>query len=303
MQEKNDEKIKRPLSAKIRRGLVIFIISLLSLIFLVLILIQTKPVQDFAREKIVTFLEGKLNTKVAIERLGIAFPKMVVLEGVYIEDQTQDTLLAGHKLKVDIALLKLLFNELQINEINLDGITLKIKRQLPDTTFNFQFIIDAFASEEVKPVKESSPMKMAIEKIIINDTRVVYIDVLSGNDLDVHVGHFKTDIRTFDPFNMRYDVPRITLRGLRGRMSQTSPLEIQVVSNEPDPAKTDQQTKYLNFTNKLTELFDIDFEYSNKVSGIITTVKFEELKISPDKIDLENNLIAIKTFEDRKSVV
>lgn len=297
MQEIKDNKIKRSLWAKVRRGIAIFFSSVLALIILILLLIQTETVQNFARKKIVTFLENKLGTQVAIEGLDISFPKMVVLKGIYIEDQTRDTLLAGRKLKVDIDLFKLLSNELQINEINLDGITVKIKRQLPDTIFNYQFIVDAFASDKVKPAGDSIPMKMAIEKIIIDDTRVVFLDVLTGNDADVYLGHFDTDIRTFDPNHLRYDVPRITLKGLRGKVSQTAPLVITAVNTKPDPTKTNQQPQYLKFTNQKTEMYDIDFSYSNEVSGINTTVKFKDLKISPDKFDLENNLISIKRID------
>jgi aspartate carbamoyltransferase regulatory subunit len=120
---------------------------------LILIAIQTAPVQNFARGKIVSFLENKLKTRVEIKRLDIDFPKMLVLEGVYIEDKTKDTLIAGNQLKVDIDMVKLLHSEIQINEINLNQITGKIKRQLPDTIFNYQFIIDAFASPQDTTVK------------------------------------------------------------------------------------------------------------------------------------------------------
>ena len=51
-------------------------------------------------------------------------------------------------LKVDIDMLKLLTNEVQIKEINFDNVTAKIKRVNQDTVFNFQFIIDAFVSNQ-----------------------------------------------------------------------------------------------------------------------------------------------------------
>src|SRR6476620_10252374 len=146
MQQDTTTTHKRSVLAKIGRGFGIFILSILGLIILVLILIQTAPVQNFARKKIVSFLGNKLKTRVEIKGLDIDFPKMLVLQGVYIEDRTKDTLVAGNQLKVDIDMFKLLSSEIQINEINLNGITTKIKRELPDTTFNFQFIVDAFAS-------------------------------------------------------------------------------------------------------------------------------------------------------------
>src|SRR4051812_19644118 len=92
---------KRSLPARIGRGVAIFFLSLILLVLLVLLLIQKAPVQNFARKKIVSYLENKLQTRVEIKHLDVDFPKMLVLEGVYIEDKTKDTLVAGEKLKVD----------------------------------------------------------------------------------------------------------------------------------------------------------------------------------------------------------
>ncbi len=89
MEKTNATPKKRSLLAKIGKGVGIFVLSIIGLIVLILILIQTSPVQNFARKKIVGFLENKLKTKVEIARLDIDFPKMLVLEGVYIEDQNK----------------------------------------------------------------------------------------------------------------------------------------------------------------------------------------------------------------------
>jgi len=253
MQQPKAPTPKRSVLAKIGRGFGIFLISLIALIVLVLILIQTAPVQNFARKKIVTFLGNKLKTRVEIRGLDIEFPKMLVLQGVYIEDRTRDTLVAGNQLKVDIDMFKLLSKEIQINEINLNGITTKIKRQLPDTTFNFQFIVDAFVSAPAKePVKEdtTAPMKMAIDKIIIDKTRLVYLDVVTGNDVDIYLNHFDTRIDTFDPTNLRYDVPSIVINGVRGRVNQAKPMAVTAVVDNPDPSRKNEAPAFLNFTNK-----------------------------------------------------
>src|SRR3712207_2779927 len=105
----------RSLLAKIGRGFAIFLLSLIGLIFILLLLIQTAPVQNFARKKIVGYLSNKLQTRVEIGRLDIDFPKKLVLENVYFEDKTKDTLLAGKQLKVDLDMFKLIKSEIQIN--------------------------------------------------------------------------------------------------------------------------------------------------------------------------------------------
>ena len=297
MQKKITTTKKRTVTARIARGLGIFLLSLVGLVVLLLILIQTAPVQDFGRKKIVSFLENKLKTKVAIKRLDIDFPKMLVLEGVYIEDRTKDTLISGNQLKVDIDMFKLLSSDIQINEINLSGITLKIKRQLPDTIFNYQFIADAFASQDTTTKKDTAALKMAIDKIIVDKTRLVFFDVVTGNDVDVYLNHFDTRIKTFDLNNLRYDVPRIVVNGVKGRINQTKPIEVTAVVNNPNPAVKNEAPKYLNFTNEEILLQDVDLSYSNAVSAMSTRFAMKDLTIHPENFDLKNTAVSIKDIE------
>lgn len=291
------EKKKRSLGFRMARIFGIFLLSLLGLIILVLILIQTAPVQDFGRKKIVSYLQNKLKTRVEIKRLDIDFPKMLVLEGVYIEDKTKDTLIAGNQLKVDIDMFKLLKSEVQINEINLNGITLKVKRQLPDTVFNFQFIADAFASQDTTKKTDTSAMKMAIDKIIIDKTHLVYNDVVTGNDVDLYLNHFDTRIKTFDAVNLRYDVPSIVFNGVHGSVKQMKPIKVTAVVANPNPAAKNEAPKFLNFTNKEMLLKDFDLAYSNEVSAMSTHISLQKLAIHPESFDLKNSVVAIKDIE------
>src|SRR5271154_5310299 len=112
------------------------IVSVIFLVLLIIILIQLPSVQNFVKDKAVTFLQNKIHTKVKIGHISLGLPKLLVLEDVYFEDQKKDTLLAGEKLKVDISLFKLLHHQVEINEINLEGITANVNRGA-DSAFNF----------------------------------------------------------------------------------------------------------------------------------------------------------------------
>ena len=130
-----------------------------------MLLVQTPYVQNIVREQAQHWLAGKLKTKLSIGKLYIGFPQTVELGDVYIEDLQKDTLLAGKSIKVNINMWKLLHSDFAINTVSLEGITAKIKRQLPDTSFNFQFIADAFAGKEASPVspKDSSTPEIGAE--------------------------------------------------------------------------------------------------------------------------------------------
>ncbi|HEX8331420.1 MAG TPA: hypothetical protein VF622_02290 [Segetibacter sp.] len=292
---------KRTLLTKIGRGFAIFLLSIIGLVLLILILIQTAPVQNFARGKAVAFLENKLKTRVEIGRIDIDFPKKIVLEDIYIEDRQKDTLIAGHQLKVDIDMFKLISSEIQINEINLNGVTTKIKRQLPDTTFNFQFIADAFAPADTTTTKttpaDTSALKMAIEKIIIDKTRLVYTDVVTGNDMNVYINHFDTDITTFDPTNLKFEIPSINLNGFTGTLNQTKPLEIQAVTTEATPQRPNTKPKFLQIISDEVLLNNINISYNNDVSNLATQFVVDKLNIYPGDINLEKTTISLDKVE------
>ena len=124
--------------------------TILAFCVLLWILIQIPLVQDFAKDQTVIWLNGKLNTKVAIGKLRVNFPTQILIEKVYLEDQHRDSLLWGNKISIDIALFKLLQNKIEVKSVKLDEITLNIKRLNRDTVFNFNYIIQTFASDTQK---------------------------------------------------------------------------------------------------------------------------------------------------------
>jgi translocation and assembly module TamB len=267
------------------------VIAILLLIVLIFILIQTPPVQNFARKKIENFLEGKLKTEVSIGKLYIGFPNTVSLQNVYIEDRQKDTLLSGGRLAVDISLFKLISSEIEINEIHLEEITAKVKRQLPDTTFNFQFIIDAFAPAQPTATtpKDTAAVKMAIKSVLLDKVRLIYQDVITGNDMDVWINDFATRIDVFDPAKMTFDIPLVQLNGVRARIYQSKPL----VTSEPaskDLAEAALPVT-LNLKFKQVSLQNIDMDYRNDVSAMYANVKLGALEVESNKIDLPAMLV------------
>src|SRR5689334_1883219 len=122
------------------------VLFIVVLFIVVVLLILTPPVQNFLRKKAVTYLENKLHTKVQVGRIYIGLPKKIVVEDVYLEDQKKDTLLSAGSVKLDMAILKLIFKQkVEINSIKLDNITARVNRLGSDTSFNYQFIVDAFS--------------------------------------------------------------------------------------------------------------------------------------------------------------
>ena len=183
--------------------------SVIALLLLLIILIQVPSVQNFVKDKAVTYLHKKIKTKVSLDHISIKFPKDVVLEGFYFEDQKKDTLLAGKRLEVDVELFKLVRSELEINSVSLENTTANISRN-KEGVFNFDYIIKAFDSNEPKD-PNSKPFKISVVKVNLDNINFNFKDDFAKNDVKVKLTHFDTKFNKFELDKINFDIPNINL--------------------------------------------------------------------------------------------
>jgi hypothetical protein len=118
--------------------------------------LQTPSGQALVTTEVTKFLENKFGSKVSAKRIAYHIPDWIELDEVFVADHKKDTLVAAHKLYVDLDMFALLKSKVAINKVELEGIRAKIKRTLPDTTFNFDHIVKAFASPNTTPAKNDT---------------------------------------------------------------------------------------------------------------------------------------------------
>ncbi len=149
---------------------------------IILVLLFSIPaVQHSAAKFALKKLKPILKTEMSIEKVRIKMFNTVELKGIYLEDQQRDTLLYAEKLSAKVHLPGLLKNRLDIHHISMDNFTGKVNKKKPEAPFNFQFIIDAFASDKPKKKKEKKPMHIGIDNIQLTSGTLRY-DVDSEPD-------------------------------------------------------------------------------------------------------------------------
>ena len=207
----------------------LWIIGSIILLFLILVIaLQVPSVQNFAKNKAVTYLEEKIKTIVKINRIEIGLPKKVILEGVYFEDQKKDTLFAGEKLALDISLFQLINNKVEISSVQLEGITAHINRD-SNSVFNFDYIVKAFASPE-KQKSDSPPMQFSVQEIKLDRIQLKYDDLITKNNIYAYLNNFQTNIKTFDLANMNFEIPKAKINGLKFKFSKASLSPLQMLN-------------------------------------------------------------------------
>ncbi len=267
--------------------------SILFLVLLVVILIQVPAVQNFVKDKAVTYLQNKIHTKVKIGHISLGLPKLIVVDSVYFEDQKKDTLIAGDQLKIDVSMLKLLHHKLEVNEINLKGITANINRGA-DSAFNFDYIIKAFNSgpkEPEKPTDTASAMKISLDKIILDKINIGYKDVTTGNNVKFILGHFDTRIKDFDMDKMKFTIPKITLSDVNAKIIQTP-----TGSSVAQAAAVDTATQPMNMTLNLGTIDISRIKVDYRTNEMAANVNLGKLLVEMNKLDLKNQLADINNI-------
>lgn len=282
---------KRSLPLRIGRIVLKTLLFLILFIIVIFLLILTPPVQRFLTTRVENYLEEKLQTRVDIGRIGFGLSGNVHLDNVYIEDKTKDTLVSGGSIKANINFMKLFSNEVELKEIELQNITAKIKRVLPDTTFNYQFIVDAFVADQTKApdTAQTAPMKLNISDITLENVSVIYKDDVTGNDVYAKVGYASTTIDTIDPYTQTFDFPSLILRNSTVRMKQTKPLLT------PQPVSKDiaeaQAPAPMNLNVGVIDLSKVSIQYDNDVSALYSSINIGQLKVDGKLLDITNNRV------------
>jgi hypothetical protein len=193
----------------------------------VLVLIQYEPVQTWAAKKATAYLSKELNTTVDVKRLKVVPFSSVVLEGLYILDKQQDTLLSTPKLAVQLSGFSI-FNSIKKRKINFESIQLDngsfYLKKLKDSTTNLQFVLDYFNSGADTTKKKSQPWTLTFQKIAVNNFHFRYKNklrdaVVNGvNFNDIDVSHFSTIVRNMDLRNHLFKarIGGLTLREKSG---------------------------------------------------------------------------------------
>ncbi|MFT5822716.1 MAG: hypothetical protein ACI8ZM_003973 [Crocinitomix sp.] len=163
--------------------------------------IRTSWFQTYLAQQVASYLSNELKTEIRIDKVDIVFFDLVDIEGVYVEDKIKDTLLYSEDIRVNIGDFSLSKSFLDIDEVALTNASVNIKKYKNDTTFNFQHIVDYFASDEVDTTA-SSGFKVNVQKIDLNNINFVYED------------------QNTDPTNYGVDYSNLEVKNLSGEFSE-----------------------------------------------------------------------------------
>jgi hypothetical protein len=216
------------------------LLALLALLLLIVLLIQLPPVQSFLTQRTSDYLKNKLRTEVRIAAIRLRLPKSLVLKGVYLEDQRQDTLLHVSELALHFRLNKLLKKRIQLNRLTLKGGTLDLYAD--ETGFsNYAFIGEAFggASDstattvgEEKSTSSGWTFTANPGNVNLQNIHINYTDDPGQMAFGLNLEQLALAIRSMDLRNNNYQIESLQMAGCR----------VDFASRSPDTSATAEST-------------------------------------------------------------
>ncbi|MFV0417886.1 MAG: translocation/assembly module TamB domain-containing protein [Dysgonomonas sp.] len=171
---------KKSFVKKILKVLLYIVLCIIGLNILLYTLFSIPYVQQKAANFAVGELKKTLNTEVSIDELRLSLFNRVSLKGIYIEDQATDTLLYAKELSVRLSPWEFIkSSKLAITAVNLDNFLINVNQKDSTSDMNFQFIIDAFSSNDAtKADTTKNSLAIIVTGIELKNGRLNY-DVLS----------------------------------------------------------------------------------------------------------------------------
>lgn len=224
----------RRIGIKVLKWLAYIGLTLLLLIILLWLALQSPIVQTRIAKRVTEYLSERIHSRFELESIDIDFFNRLVLNGVYVEDLKGDTLLYAGSLKADLSIFAPLQQRIGIEGISLEQTVVNLNRAR-DSLFNFQFIIDAFASDTPKDTtkSDSAPWTLDLDRLRLKNVRFKLIDSLGSMALNTQVNAFDARLRTFDLPEQTLDFRSLSLNGSTTAFRTWAVTDTSALSKKP----------------------------------------------------------------------
>lgn len=263
---------------------------LLSLHLLVVLVLQMPAVQSYLTQKAVAFYESKTGTKAQIEEIDLYWFKTIHIGGLYLEEPNGDTLVYVGSLSTSIDLMPLLDNTISIGTIEVDDLRGNITQHLRDSSFNFDFIVEAFVTTETQvqeiPNQAGNEMDFSIDALSLSNIDVRYEDQTSGMKVDLDLEALEIDFSKFSLLNETIHMDVLRLAGTTLNYQQLQEAATIEEDSEEVPFPFDLALNEL-------QLDRIQFNMKSTNDGY-TNFYIGQLHCTPEKLDLAQQKLVIK---------
>ena len=147
---------------------------LLAIITSLFIAIQDPIIQKFAVRFASGYLSEKTGADIKVGRLIVTPSFRVIIDDVTVKDLKDNNLARIDALRTKIDIPDLMDGKIHLENVELRGGEANIIKYEGEEDFNFNFLVEAFATDSEKT--EQEPMEIVIDNVVVRDLDFVYWD-------------------------------------------------------------------------------------------------------------------------------
>jgi hypothetical protein len=295
-----------------------FFVGVLVFFLLILLFIRSPWGQQIIVQKAINYVTDKTNTKIEVDKVYLTFAGNLQIDNLYAEDKKGDTLVYSKSLNADLPLWKMINGEaFGVESLTSKDLVTNITRNDTISGYNFQFLIDAFASDSTTNAKPkdtvSDPIKIILKDLELQNANIVFNDAVIGIKSSYKIGELTGDTNRFDIDSMFYFASNLALKDSNIKIAM---LSVPSSTNEkatPLPVISAEsvlvENTYLNY-NTVTETYvaDVGVLYGEipKIDIENFIYKIDAIKLSDSDINVAINTLtetAIKAEANKNKTV
>ena len=188
----------------------VILVSLLLVGGMLVAVLSSSEVETAAVRMVTAEFSRAFGTDAQVGSIEYRFPARVSIKDIYIEDKQHDTLLYVGEMYAHFSPLALRNGEIRFSHARMSNVVANLY-QLPDSTWNYEFILAAFRTQEKK---ESQPFSgiLTVKDVQFDAIRVRYdrymfsvphaemdLHHLSSSFIDAQVSKLQARITPYDP--------------------------------------------------------------------------------------------------------
>ena len=187
----------------LKKVLIVLLLSIILFAFAV----QTNIVQNWLVNIATNKLSKDLHSKVSINNVSFHFFNKASFNDVLILDKKSDTLLKAASLKIHITDWFFLKKIIELQYLGIENALIKLNRE--DSVWNYQYIIDHFASD--KPSNNKPNNNFQVKKVELNNISIVKDDKWRGEILTVNFKSLNLGIEDLDFVKNNFEIDHLII--------------------------------------------------------------------------------------------
>jgi hypothetical protein len=248
--------------------------------------LQFPAVQNRIADRATRYLSERIQTPVGIDHIEIDFFNRLRLEGVYIEDLSGDTLLYAQALEAQLSLFAPLQQTLHVQDFRLENTVAKLHRG-PDSLFNYQFIIDAFASDTPDTTSSSPAWTFGLRQLELEDVRFQFVDSILQTQVYTHIGQFEGLLNELDINNQRIDIEQLDFKNSYAEVATRSESDAPLANDTTSTSTLSFPYTGWQLSASTLNLVDLAFSYNDFSQAPAPNGQFDPSHLNFEAIALE----------------